>query len=60
MPWRGPEVPGEFPTLGYQVADWIEDMCAIPDGWMPDRRQGLGQPVDGERGDGHAASQRLF
>ena len=32
MPWRGPEVPGEFPTLGYQVADWIEDMCAIPDG----------------------------
>lgn len=32
MPWRGPEDPGEFPTLGYQVADWIEDACAIPDG----------------------------
>ena len=32
MPWRGPEVPGEFPTLGYQVADWIEAKCAIPDG----------------------------
>lgn len=31
MPWRGPEVPGEFPTLGYQVADWIEANCAIPD-----------------------------
>jgi hypothetical protein len=31
MPWRGPEVPGEFPTLGYQVADWIESNCAIPD-----------------------------
>lgn len=31
MPWRGPEVPGEFPTLGYQVADFIEDRCAIPD-----------------------------
>lgn len=31
MPWRGPEVPGEFPTLGYQVADWIEARCAIPD-----------------------------
>lgn len=24
MPWRGPEVPGEFPTLGFQVLDWIE------------------------------------
>ena len=32
MPWRGPEVPGEYPTLGYQVADWIEAHCAIPDG----------------------------
>lgn len=29
--WRGPEIPGEFPTLGYQVADWIEARCAIPD-----------------------------
>jgi len=31
MPWRGPQVPGEFPTLGYVVADWIEERCAIPD-----------------------------
>lgn len=31
MPWRGPEFPGEFPTLGYQVADWIEANCVIPD-----------------------------
>lgn len=31
MPWRGPDVPGEFATLGYQVADWIEARCAIPD-----------------------------
>lgn len=31
MPWRGPEEPGEFPTLGYLVADWIEAKCAIPD-----------------------------
>jgi hypothetical protein len=31
VPWRGAEVPGEFPTLGYQVADWIEERCAIPD-----------------------------
>lgn len=30
--WRGPEYPGEFPTLGYVVADWIEANCAIPDG----------------------------
>lgn len=32
MPWRGAEAPGEFPTLGFLVADWIEDSCAIPDG----------------------------
>lgn len=25
-------MPGEYPTLGYQVADWIEARCAIPDG----------------------------
>jgi hypothetical protein len=31
MPWRGPELPGEFPTLGDAVADWIEERCAIPD-----------------------------
>ena len=38
MPWRGPEVPGEFPTLGYQVADWIEARCAVPD------RDQVGEP----------------
>ncbi len=38
MGWRGPEVPGEFPTLGYQVADWIEERCAIPD------REQVGNP----------------
>ena len=32
MPWRGPEEPNEFPTLGYVVADYIEAGCAIPDG----------------------------
>jgi hypothetical protein len=31
VPWRGPALPGEFPTLGYQAVDWIEDRCAIPD-----------------------------
>ena len=38
MPWRGPELPGEFPTLGYLVADFIEARCAIPD------REFVGQP----------------
>lgn len=32
MPWRGPEVPGEFPTLGHAVAELIQSACAIPDG----------------------------
>lgn len=38
MPWRGPDVPGEFPSLGFQVADWIESRCAIPD------REMVGEP----------------
>lgn len=32
MPWRGPEVKGEFPTLGHQVAALIEERCVVPDG----------------------------
>lgn len=32
MPWRGPNEPGEFPTLGYLVGDWIEANCIVPDG----------------------------
>jgi hypothetical protein len=28
--WRGPEYEGEFPTLGYQVLDWITEMLAAP------------------------------
>ena len=32
MPWRGPTEPGEFPSLGYLVADWIEANCVVPDG----------------------------
>lgn len=32
MPWRGPEHEGEFPTLGWQVVDYIEAHCVIPDG----------------------------
>ena len=32
MPWRGPQTKGEFPTLGYVAADWIEDTLPIADG----------------------------
>lgn len=32
MPWRGPQVPNEFPTLGYVVAEYIQSVCRIPDG----------------------------
>ena len=38
MPWRGPEYEGEFPSLGWQVADWIEAHCVIPD------REDKGEP----------------
>jgi len=30
--WRGPSEPGEFATLGYEVADWIEAHLVVPDG----------------------------
>jgi hypothetical protein len=33
VPWRGPSEPGEFPTLGYEVGDWIEAHLPIPDGY---------------------------
>lgn len=32
MPWRGPQEPNEFPTLGHLWADWIEDTLRITDG----------------------------
>src|SRR5689334_22529459 len=32
MPWRGPEYDGEFPSLGWQVHDWIVDHLSVPDG----------------------------
>ncbi len=31
MPWRGPNYPGELPTLGWQVLRWISDNLATPD-----------------------------
>lgn len=30
MPWR-PSHPGELPTLGFEVLDWITAMLAAPD-----------------------------
>ncbi len=30
--WRGPNEPGEFPTLGWLVGEWIEAHCVIPGG----------------------------
>jgi hypothetical protein len=33
MPWRGPNEEGEFPTLGYDVGEWIEQHIVIPDGY---------------------------
>ena len=33
MPWRGPESDGDFPSLGYEVATWIEDHVVVPDGY---------------------------
>jgi hypothetical protein len=33
MPWRGPSEPGEFPTLGYDVGEWIEAHLVVPDGY---------------------------
>ena len=32
MPWRGPQVRGERPSLGAIAIDWIEENVVIPDG----------------------------
>lgn len=32
MPWRGPEEPGAFPTLGWVALDWIESTLVFTDG----------------------------
>lgn len=37
MPWRGPDEPGEYPTLGYEVGEWIESHVVIPDGYNAGR-----------------------
>lgn len=33
MPWRGPAEEGEFPTLGFDVGEWIESHCVVSDGY---------------------------
>lgn len=33
MPWHGPTEPGNFPTLGYDVGEWIESHLVVPDGY---------------------------
>jgi hypothetical protein len=32
VPWRGPSYEGEFPSLGWQVADWAQESFCVPDG----------------------------
>jgi len=32
VPWRGPKIRGEKPTLGFLVLDFVESNCVIPDG----------------------------
>jgi len=34
MPWRGPSEDGEWPTLGFDVGEWIEANCVVPDGYL--------------------------
>lgn len=31
MPWRGPDYPGEVPTLGWYVLDWMAEYLVVPD-----------------------------
>lgn len=32
MGWRKPEYPGEFPSLGWLMAEWCQEFLIIPDG----------------------------
>lgn len=40
MPWRGPEYDGEFPSLGWEVLDWLAGHLIVPDGPL------AGQPLE--------------
>jgi hypothetical protein len=33
MPWKGPDENNDWPTLGYDVGEWIESHVVIPDGY---------------------------
>jgi hypothetical protein len=43
MPWRGPSVEGEQPTLGWEAVDWIEENVVIPDGEFAGQSMKLAQ-----------------
>ena len=32
MPWRGPECPGDAPSLGWVMLDWYEEWLVVPEG----------------------------
>lgn len=32
VPWRGPDFPGDTPTLGYAALDWFAELLIVPDG----------------------------
>lgn len=32
MPWQGPSYRGEFPSLGWEISEWITDNLFVPDG----------------------------
>lgn len=34
MGWRGPNYPGEVPTLGWYVLDWMQENLTVPQGIM--------------------------
>ena len=34
MPWRGPDEDHAWPTLGYDVGEWIEAHLVVPDGYL--------------------------
>jgi hypothetical protein len=37
MPWKGPTDDQQWPTLGYDVGEWIEAHCVVPDGYLQGR-----------------------
>lgn len=52
--WRGPQVEGERPTLGWIAIDWIEENCVVPDGVF------AGEPFKLTNDDGSPTVQGLW